>query len=220
MKIEDIAQVAHEINKAYCSSLGDDTQPDWIDAPQWQKDSAVSGVQFHISTPDAGGDESHNAWLAVKAADGWKYGEVKDADKKEHPCFIPYSELPLEQRVKDYLFAAVVDSLCRFIPVIFTLDDFKQAAKEIGMVVHNDMRMPVDLLDGIDVDGERIILTAFERGLESMNDFKADMLGHKLTHIAFYQYIPHRKSDRSIGHSIRFCALTEEEFLIKKKEIK
>lgn len=220
MKIEDIAQVAHEINKAYCSSLGDDTQPDWIDAPQWQKDSAVSSVQFHISTPDAGGDASHNAWLAVKAADGWKYGEVKDADKKEHPCFIPYSELPLEQRVKDYLFAAVVDSLCRFIPVILTLDDFKQAAKDNGMIVHNDMRMPVDLLDGIDVDGERIILTAVSRFVESMDDFKSDMLGKKFTHIAFYQYDQHIIFDMPIRHIIRFCALTEEEFLNKKKEIK
>ena len=35
MKVEQIAQVAHELNKAYCESLGDNSQPSWEDAPEW-----------------------------------------------------------------------------------------------------------------------------------------------------------------------------------------
>jgi hypothetical protein len=42
---------------------------------------------------------------------GWVYGEVKDAEKKTHPCMVPYEKLPIEQRVKDYLFKAVIDSI-------------------------------------------------------------------------------------------------------------
>jgi hypothetical protein len=58
---------------------------------------------------------SHNSWLRQKEEDGWKYGPVKDADKKEHPCFIPYEELPREQQAKDYLFGAIVAALEPFL---------------------------------------------------------------------------------------------------------
>jgi hypothetical protein len=47
MKNEQIARVCHEVNRAYCESLGDMSQPSWEDAPQWQKDSAMLGVKLH-----------------------------------------------------------------------------------------------------------------------------------------------------------------------------
>jgi len=49
--------------------------------------------------------------LKVKEADGWKYGPVKDAEKKEHPCFRPYNLLPRDQKAKDYIFRAIVHAL-------------------------------------------------------------------------------------------------------------
>ena len=39
-----IASVCHEANRAYCLALGDDSQLPWSDAPDWQRESAVSGV--------------------------------------------------------------------------------------------------------------------------------------------------------------------------------
>ena len=111
MNIKKIARVAHEINRAYCQALGDNSQPKWEDAPDWQRSSAINGVEFHITNPDAGPDHSHNAWLAEKEATGWKWGPVKDAEYKEHPCFVPYDQLPVEQKAKDYLFRAVVHAL-------------------------------------------------------------------------------------------------------------
>ena len=107
----EIARVAHEINRAYCASLGDDSQPSWDNAPDWQKASALAGVDMHLANPDATPENSHESWLAQKTAEGWKYGPVKDAEKKEHPCFLPYAELPPEQKAKDYLFRAVVHAL-------------------------------------------------------------------------------------------------------------
>jgi len=115
MNKQDVAKVAHEINKAFCHSINDHSQPTWKDAPQWQKDSAIAGVQFHLDNPDASPSASHESWLKQKEADGWKYGEVKDAEKKEHPCFVPYENLPVEQRCKDYLFKQVIHSLKSFI---------------------------------------------------------------------------------------------------------
>jgi len=111
MNITKIAQVAHETNRAYCHTIGDDSQPSWEDAPDWQKTSAINGVHFHLSNPDAGCSGSHENWLKEKLADGWKYGEVKDPEKKEHPCCVPYKELPIKQRVIDALFFGVVQAL-------------------------------------------------------------------------------------------------------------
>jgi hypothetical protein len=106
-----IARVAHEVNRAYCEAIGDDSQPAWEDAPDWQVQSAIRGAQMHLSNPHATPADSHNSWLKEKELDGWAYGEVKDPDKKLHPCFRPYEELPLEQRVKDFLFRGVVHAM-------------------------------------------------------------------------------------------------------------
>jgi hypothetical protein len=106
--IEKVACVAHEANRAYCLAIGDKSQMAWNDAPPWQQKSAISGVRFTILHPDAGPAASHESWLAEKRADGWQYGPVKDPAAKVHPCFVPYDQLPIEQRAKDYIFQAVV----------------------------------------------------------------------------------------------------------------
>ena len=85
--------------------MGDSTQVEWDRAPEWQKESAINGVKAIIDNPIQTPEDCHEGWLAQKEADGWKYGEIKDAAKKEHPCFVHYSELPLHQRLKDVLFA-------------------------------------------------------------------------------------------------------------------
>lgn len=108
---EQIAIVCHEANRAYCAGIGDDPQKPWAEAPEWQRESAVQGVRFHRENPEAGPSASHDAWLEEKRLAGWTYGPVKDEAKKEHPCFVPYEELPPEQRAKDYLFGGVVVAL-------------------------------------------------------------------------------------------------------------
>lgn len=109
-----IAKVCHEANRAYCATIGDNTQPAWEEAPEWQKQSAMNGVQFHLTALQSGNkpspSASHDSWLAEKREAGWKFGLVKDADKKEHPCFVAYEKLPIEQRLKDYIFSGIVES--------------------------------------------------------------------------------------------------------------
>lgn len=107
-----IAQVAHEVNRAYCAALGDMFVPAWADATEAQRKSIAAGVDMLLSNPDATPEEQHDAWMAAKLADGWAYGEMKDAERKLHPCILPYAELPESQRVKDYLFQAVVRTIC------------------------------------------------------------------------------------------------------------
>ena len=111
MKIQDIARICHQANKAYCEGIGDTTQLDWESAPQWQRDSAVQGVKFVLGNLDAPASASHDAWVKDKVADGWQYGPVKDPALKTHPCIVPYDQLPPTQRGEDYLFMAVVKSI-------------------------------------------------------------------------------------------------------------
>jgi hypothetical protein len=111
MTNEDIAKVCHEANRAYCQAIGDNSQPAWGSAPQWQRDSAINGVAFTAANPDAPPSASHDSWLAEKKATGWKFGPVKNPETKEHPCFVPYEELPPNQRAKDALFQAVARAL-------------------------------------------------------------------------------------------------------------
>jgi hypothetical protein len=111
MEIKQIARIAHEANRAYCQTIGDNSQPKWSEAPNWQQISAINGVKHVMDNSDAKPSDSHESWLKEKTRDGWKYGEIKDPDKKEHPCFVPYDELPEEQKKKDYLFIAVVKAL-------------------------------------------------------------------------------------------------------------
>ena len=108
MKTIAIAMMCHAINAAYCQSMGDDSQPAWDDTPESHKQSLIAGVEMHLANPDATPEQSHESWYKVKEAEGWKYGEVKDMEKKEHPCFLPYEELPDEQKAKDYLFRTTV----------------------------------------------------------------------------------------------------------------
>lgn len=107
----EIARVCHEVNRAYCQALGDNSQPTWENAPQWQVDSALIGVNLHLNNPDAGPQASHDSWLAEKVAHGWVYGEEKDPELKTHPCILPFDKLPREQQAKDYIFRAVVLAL-------------------------------------------------------------------------------------------------------------
>lgn len=109
--VEQIAQMAHEANAAYCRSLGDFSQPTWANAPEWQKVSARRGVVFHIENPLANASSSHESWYDEKQRDGWSYGPEKDPVNKRHPCFVPFKELPVEQQIKDHVFRSVVHAM-------------------------------------------------------------------------------------------------------------
>jgi hypothetical protein len=106
-----IAAACHQQNRAWCIAHGDNSQPLWSEAPEWQRKSAILGVRGALdgNTPE----QSHEGWLEEKRKDGWTYGPVKDVEKKQHPCFVPYAELPEEQKAKDHFFIDMVRELGR-----------------------------------------------------------------------------------------------------------
>ncbi len=111
MNKEEIARVAHLVNKAFCESIGDFSQTDWKTAPDWQKQSTMHVVDLHLNNPDAGAEASHESWMKEKVDNGWVYGEKKDPDLKQHPCLVPFQELSTEEQSKDFIFRAVVHAL-------------------------------------------------------------------------------------------------------------
>lgn len=108
--IDGIASVTYNINKAWAEYNGDFSFSEWKDAPEWQKDTNRKGVIFHLTNPGASPSASHESWYNEKLKDGWTYGPIKNVTLKEHPCMVPYDELPKEQQFKDTLFITVVRS--------------------------------------------------------------------------------------------------------------
>ena len=68
------------------------------------------GVDLH-TMGDFGPEASHISWMKQKAEDGWVYGPVKDPEKKQHPCMVPFDQLPIDQQAKDFIFRSIVHAL-------------------------------------------------------------------------------------------------------------
>lgn len=109
MDVDAIARVCHEANRALQIINGDPVSVAWDDLDVETRESAVDGVLNALAgaTPE----ESHANWSAFKRAHGWVYGPVKNDTTREHPCLVPYAQLPEEQRVKENLFLSIVAAL-------------------------------------------------------------------------------------------------------------
>ena len=43
----------------------------------------------------------HEVWAEGRIKDGWTYGLVRDDEKKETPCLVPYAELTESEKAYD-----------------------------------------------------------------------------------------------------------------------
>ena len=43
----------------------------------------------------------HDVWAAGRIKDGWTYGPVRNDACKQHPCLVPYEELPEGEKEYD-----------------------------------------------------------------------------------------------------------------------
>ncbi|MGI4945870.1 MAG: RyR domain-containing protein [Janthinobacterium lividum] len=109
--VKEIARVCHEAYRGVCAAAGDTEQPAWLDAEQWQRDSMVRGVEAALARPLASARDLHNAWVLDQLSAGWTYGKTRSAEARTHPSLVPFEQLPLIERAKDYVFRAVVDAM-------------------------------------------------------------------------------------------------------------
>jgi hypothetical protein len=44
---------------------------------------------------------SHDVWAQRRLEEGWRYGAHRDDSRKEHPCLVPYQDLPESEKQYD-----------------------------------------------------------------------------------------------------------------------
>jgi len=94
---EILARLSHLCWRCYQMGAGqahNEPTPDNIE-------SQINGWKFFYENPDAIPEDNHKNWMEHKLKLGWKWGPVKDVEKKEHPDLVPYNELPEVERRKD-----------------------------------------------------------------------------------------------------------------------
>lgn len=111
MDREGLAMLCHEANRLLCSLQGDFSGVPWLAADEHTRQSARQGVDWARSNPGATAEEMHENWRRFKAAAGWTFGPTKDSSLRQHPCMVPYDDLPIGQRLKDELFLAIVRAM-------------------------------------------------------------------------------------------------------------
>lgn len=43
----------------------------------------------------------HEVWAETRIKQGWRYGAERNDERREHPCLVPYDELPESEREYD-----------------------------------------------------------------------------------------------------------------------
>jgi hypothetical protein len=46
-------------------------------------------------------ENAHDIWAQQRIAAGWRLGAKRDDARKEHPCLVPYAELPESEKEYD-----------------------------------------------------------------------------------------------------------------------
>jgi ryanodine receptor 2 len=46
-------------------------------------------------------EHAHDVWARQRLADGWTYGPQREDARKEHPCLVPYDQLPESEKQYD-----------------------------------------------------------------------------------------------------------------------
>lgn len=113
MNVNDIARIAHEVDRSHCESLGDFSNKSWHKSTPERRAVVIAGVRRYMADHKDGPQIVHNAWVATMIAQGWVYGEDEDPQKKTHPCLVPFHSLTPIDKSKDFIFHAIVVALMR-----------------------------------------------------------------------------------------------------------
>ena len=110
VRTEIIARAAHEIVRAYYSSINFFV-PVWEDVPEWHASATINAVLAVVQDPEKTSEEHHATWMDEKLADGWTLSETEDVEAREHPYLIPYEDLPHHKKSENAIFLAAVNNL-------------------------------------------------------------------------------------------------------------
>ena len=108
VRVLNIAVECHKANNELLVANGQEPQPEWKDLSQDQKWVGIKSVERIMSNPKITSEDIHIEWMNNKKKQGWVYGEVKDEDKKTHPCLVDYKDLSDLDKMKDSIFIDTV----------------------------------------------------------------------------------------------------------------
>ncbi|HEY9602444.1 MAG TPA: TRAFs-binding domain-containing protein, partial [Allocoleopsis sp.] len=67
--------------------------------------SNVTLTAEHLKLTELLARNTHELWAQQRLAEGWNYGQQRDDVRKEHPCLVPYDELPESEKQYDRITA-------------------------------------------------------------------------------------------------------------------
>lgn len=106
----DYAAVCWEANRAYCQYVMDEVPPvSWAAATDEERkyiQQQVTKILLEGGSPES----LHSNWCKEKKRKGWKWGKNKDEETQTHPSLVRYQNLPVERKMKNVLFHAILES--------------------------------------------------------------------------------------------------------------
>jgi hypothetical protein len=63
---------------------------------------------------------AHDLWAQQRLAGGWRYGPERNDTRKEHPCLVPYEQLPESE--KEYDRKAAMETLRAIIALGYQIE--------------------------------------------------------------------------------------------------
>lgn len=109
-QVYEIARVCHYALKAYDENVGGDGYVAWDRMNSEMREVVMDGVRFCLGNDNVTGEMLHRNWMVKMIAEGWVFGVERDLKRKTHPHVIPWRQLSNVQRMKDILFAGIVES--------------------------------------------------------------------------------------------------------------
>jgi hypothetical protein len=138
--VEKIAQAIHShyLEQAACEGNQARESRDWRDLPERLQNSNRDAAKdifrklrqcdlrvqfadphdevdmsFDEETIEALAAEEHARWTMELLRKGWRYGRTKSDETRQHPCLVPYAELPDADRQYDMMMARTIPEYLR-----------------------------------------------------------------------------------------------------------
>jgi hypothetical protein len=80
---------------SYRDQMALEYKPTPLDTSQVQLGPDILGLTEELAR------HCHEAWAQLRLAQGWRYGPQRDDARKEHPCLVPYHQLPESEKEYD-----------------------------------------------------------------------------------------------------------------------
>lgn len=101
----------YEVARLQAAATGAPIVPEpWSARDETFRAQMMANVAEQMS-PDrfADPEAAHDSWWRAYEDMGWKYGPVRDPEKKEHPDMVPFAELGWRERIKDAVYIALCE---------------------------------------------------------------------------------------------------------------